>query len=119
MYTIVEGLFFLDILVTFFQEYRNEQEDRNVRELDKIALNYFKSDLIFDVLAIVPWTFMSDQPLDEFDHDAGTKTSYETIYFTFLFKLLRLKTASEVLDPAYFTRFVKLFFNSNRKRKIA
>jgi len=50
---IVEFLFLLDIIFTFFQEYKDEE--RVVREMRLIAFRYMKGSLFFDLAAIIPF----------------------------------------------------------------
>lgn len=76
---IVWIIFVLDIFLTFFSSYINE-DDEEVRDLSLIAQNYLKTYFFLDVLAVIPLTF------------AGLP---EVEYY---FRMVRLLKARQTLD---------------------
>ena len=52
---ITEGLFSLDLIFCFLQEYNDTETYRTVREVKTIAKNYLKGSFIFDLIAILPF----------------------------------------------------------------
>ena len=51
---LVEGLFFLDLIFCFFQEFKDEETYTIISDVKAIAKHYAKGSFIFDLLAIIP-----------------------------------------------------------------
>ena len=51
---IIEGLFLIDLIFCFFQEYKDEETYTIISDVKKIAKHYLKGSFIFDLLAIIP-----------------------------------------------------------------
>lgn len=60
VYILIDLFFLLDIILTFFTSYTNEDEDGGAEVLDnkKIAVNYLKGWFLFDVLSIFPLEYL-------------------------------------------------------------
>ena len=52
---IVDGIYLADVIMRFFVALQSDQTGDLIFNKKKIARNYLKSTLIFDVLAIIPW----------------------------------------------------------------
>ena len=48
----MEVLFLIDVLVSFITEYQDEELQKPVRDIKKIARRYIASSFVFDVLAL-------------------------------------------------------------------
>jgi len=75
---IIEFCFFIDIVLNFFLEYKDDEDFKPVRDLKKIAIRYIKGVFIFDVLATLPLAFLIPKEYEE---------ARQLVY---LLKLLRL-----------------------------
>ena len=74
----VEFIFGIDMIIGFFEEYRDEEKMTLVTDLKKVAAHYLKTSWIFDMMALIPWTYMLPR-------------KKEFTQFLCFFKLLRLK----------------------------
>ena len=56
VYGVIDFIFLIDIIITFFTSYTDEDENGGAEVLDikKIALNYLKGWFLFDILSILP-----------------------------------------------------------------
>lgn len=52
---IIEGLFFLDLIFCFFQEYKDEESYTIISNFKQIAKHYAKGSFVFDLMAIIPF----------------------------------------------------------------
>ena len=56
---IVETFFYVDIVLNFFQEYRDSETYTTVRSLKKIAIRYvFKGWFVVDFVTVFPFTLI-------------------------------------------------------------
>lgn len=62
---VIEVCFFIDIVLNFFLEYKDDEDFKPVRDLKKISIRYIKGVFIFDVLATLPLAFMIPQQYTE------------------------------------------------------
>ena len=53
--SVFEIIFITDSLVQFIVEYQDEKTRKPVKNLQKIALNYFKGRFLFDAVTIIPF----------------------------------------------------------------
>ena len=54
-------LFFLaDMLSMFFQQYKDKEKLRVVKDLNKIMIHYFKTSFFWHTIAIIPWNLFLD-----------------------------------------------------------
>ena len=51
---VVDGLFFVDIIINFFSAYEDPNTNLPVVKLRKIAANYISSWFILDLIAVMP-----------------------------------------------------------------
>ncbi len=89
MDVVIEVFFLFDIILNFFEEFRNE-ELKPVREIKLIALRYVRSTFIVDVLATIPFRFF-----DLTDYDKNNR-------LFFILKLLRCYKLKELMDTKNF-----------------
>ena len=54
----VEGMFYLDFILNFFQTYIDEKTFELITDRKEIALKYLYSWLIIDLLSIIPFNVM-------------------------------------------------------------
>lgn len=55
MYWVVESFFYMDFILSFFQGFRDVEEQKLVRDYKKIAIRYFRGWFIIDVISIFPF----------------------------------------------------------------
>lgn len=59
IYALVDLVFFIDIIITFFTSYTDPITNMEVTDHKKIATNYVKGGwLIFDILSIIPLDYI-------------------------------------------------------------
>lgn len=92
----VEYMFYTDFLFNFLQEYRDPDTLEPVRDLKRIAVNYFKGWFFVDFVSIFP-----------FEHflNSGVLTK--------LVRLFRLPRLVKLLDISRFNKLLKSFQNKN------
>ena len=56
---ISEALFLMDIVLNFFKQGIDEQGFSKFDPLDEIALRYYHSTFVLDVVAFIPWGMLS------------------------------------------------------------
>lgn len=54
IYAAFESLFLFDMVLQFFVEFVPEGQTRPIRNLERIAMNYFRNDFLLDFIAILP-----------------------------------------------------------------
>lgn len=98
---IAEILFAIDIILTFFQEYKDPQNFEFVRDPAMIALKYLKSWFIVDFIAVFPFEIFTD-------------------FRAFrLLRILRLPRLLKFLDGAKFDKFVGgILQNTSRQKRM-
>lgn len=101
--TIQEYMFGIDIVIIFFTEYKNMDTGDFEREFSKIALNYLKTTFIIDFLAFFPFFELFKEQMLEND----STQEYDMYHLLFLFRLLRVYKASQLLKPGYVFRAYK------------
>ena len=55
---LVEVVFWIEILLNFFQWYKDEVEYKPVKDVRKIAYRYLRTNFIIDLLATIPFRYM-------------------------------------------------------------
>ena len=88
-YTI-EFLFTLDFIFCFCQEYKDEETYTIVSDIKKIAKHYLRSSCVFDLLAIIPFELIFNDPTVSDQKD--TSRMYRLV------KLLRVPRLFELLN---------------------
>ena len=53
-----EGFFFIDIILNFFKQGVDEQGNTLYDPLRTVALNYYRGELLVDLIAFLPWGYM-------------------------------------------------------------
>lgn len=103
---IQEYAFGIDIIVTFFTEYDNNDGTNAsiIRDPKLIAKRYLTSYFIIDLLAFFPFYEVFRDKIEK--HHDGTER-YNYFHLLFLFRLLRLYKATELLDPAHIFRLIR------------
>ena len=56
---IIEAVFLLDFFLSFFIEYSVQEKPDPVRDLSKTALRYFKNEMKFDLLPLIPFQLLA------------------------------------------------------------
>lgn len=101
---IVEAFFILDLILNFFQEYKDSETFENVRDHRKIAKKYIlKGNFFIDFIAVFPFVaIFKDNAL-----------------LTKLFRLFRLPRLTKLISTGRVNQLFKSFFeNSSRDDKI-
>ena len=102
---LVEAIFLLDMILNFFQSFKNPTTFENVMDLKLIAKNYvFKGWFIIDFITVFPlcWFVSANNPL------------------TKILKLFRLPRLAKLLDIERFNKIVKsLLASMPREDKIS
>jgi len=97
---VVEGLFYLDFIFCFCQEYYDVDEHKVIDNLTKIAKHYvFKGSCIFDLLACIPFSYINR-------HDSNQGRIYK------LFKLLRVPRLFDFLDTDNVKNIIKGYYHN-------
>lgn len=52
---VIEGLFLLDFIFCFCQQYKDEETYTIVTNIKQIAIHYVRGSCIFDLIAIIPF----------------------------------------------------------------
>ena len=102
--SIFEIIFISDSLLQFVVEYHDEKTRKPVKNLQKIALNYFKGRLMFDAVTIIPFVRI-----------------FEALTLKNLFyavKVLRIKKGLYLLDTSKFKQSIKRSYEENLRKKI-
>lgn len=87
----MESFFWIDILLNFFQEYKDTKTHENISDLRKIAFHYvFRSTFVLDFLAVFPFYIIF----------GGNSI------LTKLFRLVRLPRLVRMLDNFKFIKLV-------------
>lgn len=55
LYYSIECMFAIDIVLSFFTQYINDEDNKPVRDLKIIALKYMKSAFVVDAIATFPF----------------------------------------------------------------
>ena len=91
---LIEGLFLLDLIFCFFQEYKDEETYTIMSDVKKIAKHYAKSSFAFDLLAIIPF----QEILNWESSDSGLTGQQDLKRLYKLLKLLRVPRLFELLN---------------------
>ena len=59
MNVIVDIVFLIDIIMTFFTSYQNEDETHEFTDLKSIAIRYLKTWFFVDLISILPLEYFS------------------------------------------------------------
>lgn len=62
----MECMFAIDIILCFFTQYTDEQENKPVRDLKLIAIRYLKNGFLLDVLATFPFHLVLKKKFDNY-----------------------------------------------------
>ena len=55
---LVEIVFWMEILLSFLQWYKDELDYKPVRDVQKIAYRYLKTNFLIDLMATIPLRYM-------------------------------------------------------------
>lgn len=55
---VFESIFFIDMVFNFFKEYQPKLSTQPVRSFEKIALNYMHGQFIYDLIPLIPYSYM-------------------------------------------------------------
>lgn len=102
---IVEVFFLLDIFFSFCQEYVDQETYAVESNFHAIALNYMKTRLAFDLLAVIPLDLLLR---DHFGENAKLLR---------LLKWLRMPRLAKILDQARFKLMISRFFEAQMEAK--
>ena len=58
---VVEGVFYVDIILSFFQSYRDEDTMLVVWEFNRTYKHYMSTWFVIDILAVFPWALFFSQ----------------------------------------------------------
>lgn len=95
IYWVVESFFYLDFILSFFQGYRDVEEQKLVFEYKKIALRYLQGWFIIDTISIFPFQLL--------------QKNSNTSQWTKLFRLPRMLRMIKLLDINNVKRLLKSF----------
>ena len=98
-----ELMFGIDIIISFFCEFKDKETGDYIREPKRIALNYLKTTFWIDFLAFFPFFEVFGKWFKQEEKDG----SYDFYHLICLLRLLRMYKAAELLKPNYIFRGVK------------
>jgi len=93
----MEGMFAIDIILCFFTQYVDDEDNKPIRDLKKIALKYLKTGFPLDALATVPFPLILQSKFDE-----GTEEDIEKLNLLFLLKLVRFRKMMSLFETKNF-----------------
>lgn len=100
----IEGLFLLDFIFCFCQQYKDEETYTVVTNIKQIAIHYVKGSCLFDLIAIIPF----DQFLQ------GPK-----MRLLRLLKLLRVPRLFELLNVERIKHMITDYYNKRLRESVA
>ena len=103
---IMEAMFWTDMFLQFFLEYRSSDRYLPIRDHKKIALKYLKENFILDLLSLMPFEYFVPEREDW--------VWYDYTCLLFLQRILRLRKAAHQFSPRYFAFVVKSNFDKSR-----
>ena len=95
VFWVVETFFYTDFVLSFFQGYRDVEEQKLVRDYKKIALRYFRGWFIIDFISIFPFQIL--------------QKNSNTSQVTKLFRLPRMLRMIKLLNINTIKRLLKSF----------
>ena len=111
LYYSMECMFAIDIVLCFFTQFVDEENNKPVRDLKSIALRYIKAGFLFDCLATLPFHIIL---LKRFD-DEKIK---DQIQLLFLLKMLRFRKMMGLFETKNFQDFIKSIFKTRLQQII-
>lgn len=90
--SIIEAIFIIKMISCFFLEYTPNNSIYPIKKIKKIAINYFKTDFIYDFLPLIPFRFLF---------------TFKWSQLFYLIKIMRLGVFFKVLNTANFMKIVK------------
>lgn len=108
----MECMFAIDIVLCFFTQYINPEDNKPVRDIKNIALRYINSGFIFDALATFPFHIVLASKF------RGTPKSVIRINCIFLLKLFRGRKLTSLMDDKVLDDFIISIFTERLKRVI-
>ena len=100
---IFEFMFLFNMIACFFHEYTETDTQETVSDLKMIAWNYLTGYFIFDLIAIIPITYIVYGT-------HGKETAEHWLYFK-LARLIRLPLTLSLLSESRFDAFLDMVFN--------
>ena len=116
MYLAIEISELIEIILNFFIEFHDEDNDVFVRDLKLIAFHYFQQGFVYDFLAILPvYTIVMAVSNVK---DTVPKIGYNWLYIVFILKTFRSYKAYSITTPKYISDEIKEIFTNLRQRSI-
>lgn len=93
---VVEGVFYIDIILSFFQAYRDEDTMLIVMKFNHTYKHYIGTWFVIDILAVFPWALIFSQ---------GVMLK--------LVRLARIPRLMKLLDVSRFKKVLQSFWGTN------
>jgi hypothetical protein len=90
---VTNGAFAIDILLTFFSEVHNDEDNTTISNLREIALIYLKGWFWFDLITVVPL----DWALTRFQRFSHLQSTVRVFRIARIYKLVRLLRISRLV----------------------
>ena len=97
-------------------DYHDDDKDLYVRDIWKIAYNYFLNGLIIDLLACIPFFSIFASALDL--STATPFRGYNWLYIVYALKIGRFYKASRITSPRYIKNIVDNVYSAQRRSYI-
>ena len=111
---LIEGLFLLDLIFCFFQEYKDEETYTIISDIKKIAKHYAKSSFIYDLLAIIPF-----QEILNWESRAVSVSGQQDRKRLYkLLKLLRVPRLFELLNVERIRQLINAPYNKQLQENV-
>ena len=101
IYLLIEISQIIEIVINFFTEYHDEDDDVFVRDFKKIAYNYLCSGFIFDLIACLPFYTGLISAFPDTVSPKVPEKGYNWLYIVFILKSLRSYKAYRITTPKY------------------
>ena len=115
-FSACEYIMGVDILLNFFMDYYDKEAEQQVRQMNKIIINYITSGFVADVLALIPFIWIINS--SGIEVKKPTPYGYNWIFLLAAFKFVRFGKATYILSPKYISSIVKKIFETRRNRVI-
>lgn len=103
------GIFLIDMMIRFFVDYYDNVREITIKTQPKLALNYFKTDLLYDAIATIPFLWIY-HPSEE----AKTGQHQILIKLIYLVKIIRISKLNQLLKNQEFKARVHQYFTYKR-----
>ena len=103
---VIESIFLIDCLMTFIKNYKNPNDPQGepIRKLSDIFINYTKGDLMYDLIALMPFNLI--------------RMKRDRQYLLYCLKTIRLKRGFQNLDVMDYLNMYKSRVSASIEKKI-